>query len=237
MSDLEGELVSLKNLLSSRANIIHTIADGVRIESLHEGPHHHHHSPDDPLEPPSNPITTDPSSNPLVENLEILLAEHRVDEALSLLDDAKHAALDKPLAPSSLLSLQNTILEYRQRLADQLAEMHQNFSDGYVIVAKKDFYLDMEFVILFASQGRYLSRNLHQVMKNIIGRAIEAVQAKNIDPYSVLLEDEWFADIAQIAIKMLMGHPEFENAERDMNSPTASMSARSVSSAHSHGSS
>lgn len=45
------------------------------------------------------------------------------------------------------------------------------------------FYLDMEFVILFASQGRYLSRNLHQVMKNIIARAIEAVQANNIDPY------------------------------------------------------
>ncbi|KAL1550951.1 Exocyst complex component exo84a [Salvia divinorum] len=34
ISDLEGELVSLKNLLSSRANIIHGIADGARIESL-----------------------------------------------------------------------------------------------------------------------------------------------------------------------------------------------------------
>ncbi|KAK6160093.1 hypothetical protein DH2020_003474 [Rehmannia glutinosa] len=101
----------------------------------------------------------------------------------------------------------------------------------------QQFYLDMEFVILFASQGRYLSRNLHQVMKNVIGRAIEAVQANNIDPYSVLPEDEWFADVAQIAIKMLMGHANFENTERDMNSPTASVSARSVSSAHSHGSS
>ncbi|KAL6513832.1 Exocyst complex component exo84a [Orobanche hederae] len=101
----------------------------------------------------------------------------------------------------------------------------------------QQFYLDMEFVILFASQGRYLSRNLHQVMKNIIGRAIEAVQAKNIDPYSVLPEDEWFADVAQIAIKMLMGHADFENAERDMSSPSASVSARSVSSAYSHGSS
>ncbi|KAL3654162.1 hypothetical protein CASFOL_003843 [Castilleja foliolosa] len=101
----------------------------------------------------------------------------------------------------------------------------------------QQFYLDMEFVILFASQGRYLSRNLHQVMKNIIGKAIEAVQAKNIDPYSVLPEDEWFADVAQIAIKMLMGHADFDNAERDMNSPTQSVSARSVSSVHSHGSS
>lgn len=48
---------------------------------------------------------------------------------------------------------------------------------------RMQFYLDMEFVILFASQGRYLSRNLHQVIKNIIGRAIEAVAASKIDPY------------------------------------------------------
>ncbi|KAL8518861.1 hypothetical protein ACS0TY_009994 [Phlomoides rotata] len=100
----------------------------------------------------------------------------------------------------------------------------------------QQFYLDMEFVILFASQGRYLSRNLHQVMKNIIARAIEAVQANNIDPYSVLPEDEWFADVAQIAIKMLLGQAAFDTDDRDNNSPTASMSARSVSSVHSHGS-
>ncbi|KAG8366248.1 hypothetical protein BUALT_Bualt17G0056700 [Buddleja alternifolia] len=100
----------------------------------------------------------------------------------------------------------------------------------------QQFYLDMEFVILFSSQGRYLSRNLHQVMKNIIGRAIEAVQANKIDPYSVLPDDEWFADVAQIAIKMLTGKANFENGERDMSSPTASVSARSASSVHSHGS-
>jgi len=43
--------------------------------------------------------------------------------------------------------------------------------------------LDMEFVILFSSQGRYLSRNLHQVIKNIIARAIDAVSATGLDPY------------------------------------------------------
>lgn len=45
------------------------------------------------------------------------------------------------------------------------------------------FYLDMEFVMLFASQGRFLSRNLQQVAKNIIARAIDAVSATGIDPY------------------------------------------------------
>lgn len=44
-------------------------------------------------------------------------------------------------------------------------------------------YLDMEFVILFSSQGRYLSRHLQQVSKNIIARAIDAVAATGLDPY------------------------------------------------------
>lgn len=48
----------------------------------------------------------------------------------------------------------------------------------------------MEFVILFASQGRYLSRNLQQVIKNIIGRAIEAVAASHIDPYRYTIDNE-----------------------------------------------
>ncbi|KAK3038614.1 hypothetical protein RJ639_027277 [Escallonia herrerae] len=101
----------------------------------------------------------------------------------------------------------------------------------------QQFYLDMEFVILFSSQGRYLSRNLHQVIKNIIGRAIEAVTATRVDPYSVLPEDEWFADVAQIAIKMLTGKANFGSVERDVTSPTASISAKSASSVLSHGSS
>ncbi|KAI3759295.1 hypothetical protein L6452_06999 [Arctium lappa] len=46
----------------------------------------------------------------------------------------------------------------------------------------RQFYLDMQFVILFASQGRYLSRNLHQVIKNIISRVMDSVAAANIDP-------------------------------------------------------
>ncbi|KAM5566613.1 exocyst complex component EXO84A [Rosa sericea] len=99
----------------------------------------------------------------------------------------------------------------------------------------QQFYLDMQFVLLFASQGRYLSRHLHQVIKNIIARAIEAVHATGIDPYSVLPEDDWFAEVAQIAIKMLIGKASFSNVEEDGLSPTYSMSGKSPS-IHSHGS-
>lgn len=100
----------------------------------------------------------------------------------------------------------------------------------------QQLYLDMEFVILFASQGRYLSRNLHQVIKNIIARAIESLAATGTDPYSALPEDDWFAEVAQIAIKMLTGKGSFGNIDRDVTSPTASVSAKSISSVHSHGS-
>ncbi|XP_024992230.1 exocyst complex component EXO84A-like [Cynara cardunculus var. scolymus] len=92
----------------------------------------------------------------------------------------------------------------------------------------RQFYLDMQFVILFASQGRYLSRNLHQVIKNIISRVMDSVAAANIDPNSTLPEDQWFVDVAQTAIKMLNGNATIENVEA--TSPTASMPARSLSS-------
>ncbi|XP_074270438.1 exocyst complex component EXO84A-like [Silene latifolia] len=95
----------------------------------------------------------------------------------------------------------------------------------------QQFYLDMEFVILFASQGRFLSRSLQQVAKDIIARAIDAVSASGIDPYSSLPEDEWFSEVAQMAMKMLSGEGNFRSDDREtsVDSPTAS--------AFSHGSS
>ncbi|CAN1196696.1 Exocyst complex component EXO84A [Linum perenne] len=74
----------------------------------------------------------------------------------------------------------------------------------------------MEFVLIFASQGRYLfltkkkgrylSRSLHKVIKDIIARAIDAASATGVDPYSVLPEEDWFNEMSQIAIKMLTGN-------------------------------
>lgn len=53
---------------------------------------------------------------------------------------------------------------------------------------------------------------------------------------SVLPEDDWFAEVAQIAIKMLTGKANFSNVGQDVTSPTQSVSAKSVSSIYSHGS-
>ncbi|KAL4386731.1 hypothetical protein GQ457_09G000790 [Hibiscus cannabinus] len=100
----------------------------------------------------------------------------------------------------------------------------------------QQLYLDIKFVICFASQGRYLSRNLHRVVNEIIAKAMTAFAATGMDPYSVLPDDEWFNEICQDAIERLSGKPKAE-PERDLYSPTASVSAQSISSIRSHGSS
>ncbi|KAL6568657.1 Exocyst complex component exo84b [Orobanche hederae] len=101
----------------------------------------------------------------------------------------------------------------------------------------QQFYLDMKFVMYFASQGRYLSRNLHRVVNDIISKASTAFSSTGMDPHSVLPEDDWFNEVCQDALEKLSGKPKISNGERDPNSPTASISAQSISSTRSHGSS
>ncbi|OVA03672.1 hypothetical protein BVC80_1097g13 [Macleaya cordata] len=101
----------------------------------------------------------------------------------------------------------------------------------------QQFYLDMKFVVHFSSQGRYLSRNLNQVINDIISRAVAAFATTGMDPDRVLRDDEWFIDHAQEAIERLTGRTRAANGDRELNSPTASVSAHSVSSVRSHGSS
>ncbi|KAG2545119.1 exocyst complex component EXO84B-like [Panicum virgatum] len=100
----------------------------------------------------------------------------------------------------------------------------------------QQFYLDMQFVILFG-QGRFLSRHVHQVILNIIDRAMAAFSATGMDPDRVLPSDDWFIDVAQETISRISGKSRVANGEREVNSPTASVSAQSVSSARSHSSS
>lgn len=54
---------------------------------------------------------------------------------------------------------------------------------------------------------------------------------------SDLPEDEWFNEICQDAMERLSGKPKEINGERELSSPTASVSAQSISSVRSHNSS
>lgn len=103
-------------------------------------------------------------------------------------------------------------------------------------IGLQQFYLDMTFVKCFASQGRYLSRNLNRIVNEITAKALSAFSSTGLDPNSVLPEDDWFNEICQDAMDRLSGKPRVANGERDLNSPTASVSAQSISSVRSHGS-
>lgn len=125
ISDLEGQLLSLRHLLSARANIVHDLAEGVGIDSSSGG-------------------TDDFRDNDLIgsndkehskverwlaqyiENLEVLLAERRVSEALDALEEGEHMAKEAKrkgtLSSSSIATLNTAIMDHRKKLSDQLAE-------------------------------------------------------------------------------------------------------------------
>ncbi|XP_066393615.1 exocyst complex component EXO84B-like [Miscanthus floridulus] len=100
----------------------------------------------------------------------------------------------------------------------------------------QQFYLDMQFVIIFG-QGRFLSRHVHQVILDVIDRAMAAFSATGMNPDSVLPGDDWFMDVSQEVVSMISGRGRAANGDREVNSPTASVSAHSMSSFKSHGSS
>nr|GMC73074.1 exocyst complex component EXO84B-like [Ipomoea batatas] len=131
---------------------------------------------------------------------------------------------------------------------------------SFLYVAVKSSFLDMTFVRCFASQGRYLSRNLNRIVNEITSKALSAfaynwgwihivsllhpppqvpkpiVGCLGVNLGVILPEDEWFTEICQDAMERLSGKPKAANGERDLNSPTASVSAQSISSVRSHGS-
>ncbi|RWR72453.1 exocyst complex component EXO84B-like protein [Cinnamomum micranthum f. kanehirae] len=80
----------------------------------------------------------------------------------------------------------------------------------------------------FSSQGNFLSRHLHQVIKGNMSRAMDAFATAGVDPSSVLPEDEWFVDISQEAIYRLNGKSILFDGHQYPRSPTTSISAYSM---------
>ncbi|KAL5230583.1 hypothetical protein ABZP36_029359, partial [Zizania latifolia] len=55
----------------------------------------------------------------------------------------------------------------------------------FMLILCLQFYLDMKFVIIFG-QGRFLSRNVHQVILDIIDGAMSAFSATGMNPDSFM---------------------------------------------------
>ena len=124
ISDLEGQLLSMRNLLSTQAALVHGLSEGVHIDSLSTGPEDS--AGEDILYENKELSNIENWLVEFLDTLEVLLSERRVDEALAALDEgesmAKEAKERQTLSQTILLSLETTITEQRQKLADQLAE-------------------------------------------------------------------------------------------------------------------
>ncbi|XVF74969.1 hypothetical protein PTKIN_Ptkin13bG0151800 [Pterospermum kingtungense] len=125
ISDLEGELSSIRNLLSTQATLIHGLAEGVHIDlspKVSDGPTANGLLNIEDREPSD----LEKWSAEFPDLLDVLLAEKRVDEALAALDEGERAVAEaketNSLSHVALTSLQTAIIERKQKLADQLAE-------------------------------------------------------------------------------------------------------------------
>ncbi|CAH2050591.1 unnamed protein product, partial [Thlaspi arvense] len=160
ISDLEGELSSMRNLLSTQATLIHGLAEGVHVDSLSTC------VPDSSIaDELSNYELKEPSDlekrlKEFPDLLDVLLAERRVEEALETLDEGEHIVSEakekKSLSPTVLLSLQTAIIEHRQKLADQLAEAACQPSTravSYVLLFQPLKSLGMALVLIYNMQS------------------------------------------------------------------------------------
>ncbi|KAF8708494.1 hypothetical protein HU200_029857 [Digitaria exilis] len=125
ISDLEGELLSVRNLLSTQSALIHGLSEGVQIDSLSIGPEASSEQDISTVED-EEPSEIRKWSMDFPDMLDVLLAERRVDEALDALDKAEQIATDAKekgtLTTTDILALKRTISANRQKLSDQLAE-------------------------------------------------------------------------------------------------------------------
>lgn len=113
----------MRNLLSTQAALVHGLAEGVGVDSFAD-------SDGSTKEDTSEVALAEPTEMEkwlidFVDNLDVLLAERRVDESLAALDEgerrAKEASQAQTLTPTAVSFLQDAIKERRQKLADQLA--------------------------------------------------------------------------------------------------------------------
>lgn len=126
ISDLEGQLLSLRNLLSTRATIINSLADGIHADSLSTSQETSIKKDDNFDLEEREPSKIEKWFAQYMETLDVLLAERRVEDALAALDEGERMAEEanhrQTLNPAAILSMQTTIAEQRQKLADQLVE-------------------------------------------------------------------------------------------------------------------
>ncbi|KAF2573126.1 hypothetical protein F2Q70_00003656 [Brassica cretica] len=114
ISDLEGELSSIRNLLSTQATLIHALANGVNIDDGDK--------PSDGSFGGNDLSDLEKWTAEYLDQLDALLAERRVDEALAAFDEGEVLISQANESHTLSSSLQFAISQRKRKLADQLAK-------------------------------------------------------------------------------------------------------------------
>ncbi|WRX25983.1 hypothetical protein QQP08_018470, partial [Theobroma cacao] len=211
ISDLEGELSSIRNLLSMQATLIHGLAEGVHIDSL---------SPKASEGRTANGLLDieDSESSDLEkwsaefpDLLDVLLAKKRVDEALQ-----------------PLMKENTAIIERNQKLADQLAEaacqpstrgaeLHasilalKKLAAGGLRAAAECVQIALGHCSLLEAHGLALCPVLLKLFRPSVEQALDA-NLKRIEESTAVLAaaDDWVLTYPQLVLVNLAGplvHP------------------------------
>jgi hypothetical protein len=198
ISDLEGELLSMRNLLSNQAALVHGLAEGCQLGSLVTG--NEDSDMDDIINEKTDISETEKWLIGYLETLDVLLAEKRVDESMTALKEGEETAIKieqaKTLSPSLFQALQNAITEHRKKLADQLAETICQPSTRAAEIRSTALALKnigdgpRAHTLLLKSHNEKLNRNM---------QSIESTTYGGVSAYTASISHLVFSTISQAA--------------------------------------
>lgn len=188
----------MRNLLSNQAALVHGLAEGCQLGSLVTG------NEDSDLDAMINEKTdiskTEKWLIGYLETLEVLLAEKRVNESMTTLEEGekmiKEIKQGKTLSPSLFQALKNAIIEHRQKLADQLAETICQPSTRSAEIRSTALALKIlgdgprAHTLLLKSHKEKLQRNM---------QSLESTTYRGVGAYTASISHLVFSTISQAA--------------------------------------
>ena len=196
---MEGELSSIRNLLSTQATLIHGLAEGDHLDSWSISNSDGLASKDISNFEDMDMLDLDKWLVEFPDLLDVLLAERRVDEALAALDEEEHVVSEakemKTLNPSSLMSLETSIIEHRQKLAGQLIEAACQPSTRGLRAATEFVQIALGHCSLLEARGLALCPVLFKLFSPSFELALDANLARIQESTAALAAtDDWELD-------------------------------------------
>ncbi|MCO5580887.1 hypothetical protein L7F22_034759 [Adiantum nelumboides] len=125
LTELEGEILKMRTLVSEQASLVHGLVDAVQLEFFSDEPDL---ASEGALVVEENQVSLQ-GIEVVLDNLDVFIAERRINEALTALFEGEEMIMEMSeddLAGEALMQrLQRLLFERRERLTDQLMEVVQ----------------------------------------------------------------------------------------------------------------